>query len=121
METNAVRPTRAMEIVSLKPTAFYEHVANYLVPQPGNISDGGKARIYFNHELQLFLKYREEARDGAIKPGMSWLEYHERWKAKTNGTPLDKEKIKAHYEFLELKKAGKIAENVWFTTWLATR
>lgn len=121
MGTNALRPAAARKKLDLGATAFQAKVIDYEAPQPGKLSDVGKAVIYFEDEIDLYLTFRREKRDGTISADMSWLEYHERWKAKNNGTPLDKEKIKAHAEFRALKKSEKIAENVWFRDWYAGR
>jgi hypothetical protein len=121
MGTNALRPAAARKMLDLGPTAHHEKVRDGEAPQPGKLSDGGSATIFFEDEQHLYLEFRRDKRDGRIDPDMTWVEYHERDCAKKEGRPVDKVKVKAFLEFREGKKAGKIAENERWSDWYAAR
>lgn len=121
MKTNAVRPSEARRILGIGSTKHFEETRDGYGPQPGLMSDAGTAVIYFTDELELYLEFRRDKRDKRISADQSWIEYEERVKAKAETRLVDRDKIKAHQDFIELKKAGKIAVNIWWRDWYAER
>jgi predicted DNA-binding transcriptional regulator AlpA len=44
-------------------------------PQPAKASDEGRAKFWFEHEVEAWQRWRQARRDGTAKAGSSWKDY----------------------------------------------